>query len=391
VSWPLVKLGKLCTVVRGSSPRPKGDPKYYGGVIPRLMVSDVTRDGKYVTPQIDFLTEAGAEKSRPMKKGDFIIAVSGQPGQALLLAVDACIHDGFAGLRNLDESQINKDYLFHFMNSVKEKFSATASGAIFKNLTTEQIRELEIPLPSLDEQKRIAEILDKANAIRLKRQQAIQLADDFLRSVFVDMFGDPISNPMGFEEETIGNLCDDLFLGLTSKVDYVDDGSGFPLVRAKDINTGELKFDVIKHISETQHKKLTKNHLTKKGDLLVSKSGTLGTCAIVKTDKQFSTYESIFTVRPNPKKLNTLFLINLIQNNSFQQKLIGKKVGGTVAHLNLKMFRDLPFALPPIDLQNKFADKIEVIDKKVLKYRHSSALKNELFSSLSQKAFAGEL
>ena len=99
MSWPLVKLGTLCKVVRGSSPRPKGDPKYYGGNVPRLMVSDVTRDGKFVTPKIDFLTEAGAEKSRPMKKGDFIIAVSGQPGQALILAIDACIHDGFAGLR----------------------------------------------------------------------------------------------------------------------------------------------------------------------------------------------------------------------------------------------------------------------------------------------------
>jgi type I restriction enzyme, S subunit len=95
-----MKLGNLCDIVRGSSPRPQGDPRYYGGSIPRLMIADVTRDGVYVTPQIDSLTEEGSMKSRPMKKGDVIIAVSGDPGRACILNVDACIHDGFVGLRN---------------------------------------------------------------------------------------------------------------------------------------------------------------------------------------------------------------------------------------------------------------------------------------------------
>ncbi len=397
MSSTVVKLGDLCTVVRGSSPRPKGDPRYYGGDVPRLMVSDVTRDGKFVTPQIDFLTKEGAEKSRPMKKDDFIIAVSGQPGQALILAVDACIHDGFAGLRDLDESRVCKDFLYHFMNFAKEKFSATAAGAIFKNLTTEQIRELEIPLPypddpekSLKEQKRIAAILDKADGIRRKRQQAIQLADDFLRSVFLDMFGDPVTNPKDFPISKLGENCEDLFLGLTSKVDYVE-SNGYPLIRAKDINTGELKFDDVKFISEKQHKKLTKNHLTRKGDLLVSKSGTLGTCAIVRTDREFSTYESIFTVRPKLESLGLHYLIHLLQNRGFKEKLLGNKVGGTVAHLNLKMFRDFEVGLPPISLQDKFSNKIEKIEAKLEKYKKSGEESDFLFSSLSQKAFKGEL
>ncbi|QYS86153.1 restriction endonuclease subunit S [Flavobacterium oreochromis] len=114
-----MKLGELCDVVRGSSPRPQGDPKYFGGNVPRLMIADVTRDGKYVTPIIDFLTEEGAKKSRPMKKGDVIIAVSGDPGRPCILAVDACIHDGFVGLRNLNENKILKTYLFYFLNYFK--------------------------------------------------------------------------------------------------------------------------------------------------------------------------------------------------------------------------------------------------------------------------------
>ena len=90
-----MRLGNLCEIVRGSSPRPKEDPRFNGGSVPRLMVADVTRDGKYVTPRIDSLTKEGAALSRPMQKGDLVIAVSGNPGLPAILEIDACIHDGF--------------------------------------------------------------------------------------------------------------------------------------------------------------------------------------------------------------------------------------------------------------------------------------------------------
>ena len=395
MSWPLVEIGELVQKISTWNPMKSESIEQFNYVD----LSSVDKDRKIIdlgsVPKV-FTNEAPSRARQLLQSNDVLVSTV-RPNLNGVAKVPSNLNGatastGYCVLRGESE-KLDSKYLYFWVqtNLFVLDMISKSTGANYPAVSDKIIKQSKIPLPPLDEQKRIAAILDKADAIRRKRQQAINLADDFLRSVFLDMFGDPISNPMDFEEETIGNLCEDLFLGLTSKVDYVDDGSGFPLVRAKDINTGELKFDVIKYISETQHKKLTKNHLTRKGDLLVSKSGTLGTCAIVKTDKQFSTYESIFTVRPNLKKLNTLFFINLIQNKSFQQKLIGKKVGGTVAHLNLKMFRDLPFALPPIELQNKFADKIAIIDKKVLKYRDSLAFKSDLFNSLSQQAFAGEL
>lgn len=299
-----------------------------------------------------------------------------------------------------DKGRLDRRYLAYylrsqnFVNWVTEKIA----GAKMPRVSMDVFWKHEIPVPfidnhrkSLEEQKRIAAILDKADVIRRKRQQAIQLADDLLRSVFLDMFGDPVSNPKGFPDSKLGTNCDDLFLGLTSKVDYVDGINGYPLIRAKDINKGELSFDEVKYISETQHRKLTKNHLTRKGDLLVSKSGTLGTCAIVRTEREFSTYESIFTVRPNVSKVNLHYLIHLLQNRGFKDKLIGNKVGGTVAHLNLKMFRDFEIGLPPIDIQNRFSVKIIKCEKKIEKYRQSAIEAKSFFNSISQKAFAGEL
>jgi len=286
---------------------------------------------------------------------------------------------------------LDQGYLYHFLPKALDKIHAETPAVTVKHLSVKGIRAIEIPLPPLPEQKRIAAILDKADAIRRKRQQAIQLADDFLRAVFLDMFGDPVTNPKKYPVTKLGTLCEDLFLGLTSKVDYIEGTDGYPLVRAKDINTGELSFDDVRYISEEQHRKLTKHHLTRKGDLLVSKSGTLGTCAIVRSDREFSTYESIFTVRPDPSRLDIHYLIHLLQNKGFKEKLIGNKVGGTVAHLNLRMFRDFEIGVPPIDLQKSFSNTILKCEAKLEKYRESGEEAEFLFSSASQKAFSGQL
>jgi type I restriction enzyme, S subunit len=172
--WRWVKLGEISTVVRGSSPRPKGDPKYYGGNVPRLMVEDVTRDGMYVTPKVDFLTEEGAKLSRPMKQGDVIMVVSGAPGLPGILAVDACIHDGFVGFRDVEQSVLLNTFLFYFLKCANAATDSLAVGAIFRNLTTDQIKDIDVPLPPLDEQKRIAAILnEKMEGVEEARRNAI--------------------------------------------------------------------------------------------------------------------------------------------------------------------------------------------------------------------------
>ena len=168
--WTIVKLEDFCTIVRGSSPRPKGDSRYYGGSIPRLMVADITRDGMYATPQIDSLTAEGATKSRPMNKGDVIITVSGNPGLPTILVVDACIHDGFVGLREIHDN-VNREYLYWILLSQHQTNGLQSVGAIFKNLTTHQIKEFKIPLPPLIIQQAIvAEIETEQSLVAANRE-----------------------------------------------------------------------------------------------------------------------------------------------------------------------------------------------------------------------------
>lgn len=178
VEWQVVQLQTVSEVIRGASPRPQGDPRYYGGDVPRLMGADVTRDGKWVTPKIDFLTEEGAKRSRPCPRGTLTIICSGDVGVPSFLAVDACIHDGFLALINIDESQANKEYLYHIIYSVKQRFYASAThGGVFTNLTTGILKEFLVPLPPLAEQQRISSILDVADekiSTELRKQKYYQ-------------------------------------------------------------------------------------------------------------------------------------------------------------------------------------------------------------------------
>lgn len=169
--WPTMSMRELAVIVRGSSPRPKSDPRFYGGPVPRLMVSDITRDGMYTTPQIDTLTELGATMSRPMKKGDVIITVSGNPGLPTILATDACIHDGFVGLRDLQQDKVLPEFLYFNLLAQHDAHGAQSVGAVFRNLTTDQIGDFRVPVPLIEtQQKVVSTLLAEQSLIEASRE-----------------------------------------------------------------------------------------------------------------------------------------------------------------------------------------------------------------------------
>lgn len=174
-NWKIKRIEELGTVIRGASPRPKSDPRYYGGNVPRLMVEDVTRDGKYVTPKVDFLTEEGSKLSRPCKAGTLTIVCSGDVGTPSFLAVDACIHDGFLGITDLSD-QIDEDYLYYQMLRLKSKIERSAThGGVFTNLTTQILKDFEIQVPPLKEQKTISTMVSQMDRDLVKETKLLDL------------------------------------------------------------------------------------------------------------------------------------------------------------------------------------------------------------------------
>ncbi|HQV51679.1 MAG: restriction endonuclease subunit S [Flavobacteriales bacterium] len=191
--WETVDLGSLCEVVRGSSPRPQGDARYFGGPVPRLMVADLTRDGMYVTPQIDSLTIEGSQRSRPMKRGDLVMAVSGKPGLPAILMVDCCIHDGFAGFRDFDKG-FDLRFIYHYLNMLAVGVSDKSVGAIFKNITTEEIRRMRIPLVPLKAQERFGTLLHNIQKQRTCIAASLHQSEGLFGSLLQGAFRGELGN-----------------------------------------------------------------------------------------------------------------------------------------------------------------------------------------------------
>ena len=184
---PTKRLDELCNLVRGSSPRPQGDPAFFGGKVPRLMIADITRDGVYVHPSIDSLTELGATKSRPMLKGDVVMAVSGAVGLPAILAVDACIHDGFVGFRSLSK-EISPEYMYGFLSAYRRLSIGQAVGATFQNLKTDQIREWLVPMPTPEAQSNFLTVVEKVRSIEKRQISATKLSEETYSSLLSKCF-----------------------------------------------------------------------------------------------------------------------------------------------------------------------------------------------------------
>jgi len=181
--WPVKKVKDLCEIVRGSSPRPKADPKFYGGPVPRLMVADIARDGWLVTPRIDSLTVEGAKRSRPVPAGTIVMAVSGNVGLMSELAIGACVHDGFVAFTHLKTDQIEPKYLMLCLHFLKMTHETRKAGAIFQNLTTHDIKSLDIPLPPMEVQLRYLQAFSGSKALEARLKATPCAADNLFNSL----------------------------------------------------------------------------------------------------------------------------------------------------------------------------------------------------------------
>jgi type I restriction enzyme S subunit len=375
-----ITIDEVATVVRGSSPRPQGDVRYYGGNVPRLMVSDVTRDGMYVTPKLDFLTEEGATKSRPMKKGDFVIAVSGDPGEPCILTVDACIHDGFVGFRNLDISKVFTPYLYRFFKYNKLKSKSQAVGAIYKNLNTDQIKGIQIPLPPLPQQQKIANILDAADALRQNDKALIAKYDQLTQALFLDMFGDPVSSKI----IELGEVIKLIGGGTPSKmIDEYWIGT-IPWASVKDLKS-DLLTSTIDHISEAAIANSATN-LIPAGSLIIATRMAVGKAVICLQDTAIN--QDLKAVKIIGEA-NVKFLQHLFKSKESYFDSVSS--GATVKGIKIEHITKLKVPFPPIELQNQFAKRVAVIEEQKAIAQKSLEHSEALFNSLLQKAFKGAL
>nr|WP_290442226.1 restriction endonuclease subunit S [Pseudoalteromonas sp. CnMc7-37] len=289
-----------------------------------------------------------------------------------------------------DKDRLDRKYLTYYLrsNSFVNWISDQVAGAKMPRVSMKVFWEHQIPLPPLEEQKRIAAILDKADSVRCKRQQAIDLADDFLRSVFLDMFGDPVTNPKGWETKPLKLLCDIKGGGTPSKSNETYWGGDIPWVSPKDMKSLYISTSKDKITSEAIKGSSTKL-IDTDSVLMVVRSGVLKhTVPLALTTKPVSINQDMkaFSCRAD---LNSHYLLFCLK--AFSQFLLGTVRGTTADNLSSDVINNLSVPVPPIEMQEKFASIALKQQSTKAKNKNSNDLSLLSFNSLSQKAFVGEL
>lgn len=285
---------------------------------------------------------------------------------------------------------VDQKFLYYALN--KRGFKDVITGAAQPQITREGLSKIVLDIPESKEyQLHIASLLSKAENLISKRKESIRLLDDFLKSTFLEMFGDSVKNEKKWNKSELKNYAKvriGPFGSLLHREDYVQ--NGIPLVNPSHIGEGKIAIDPELTISKSKMKELSA-YVMHEGDVVLGRRGEIGRCAVVtkKEDGYLCGTGSIF-IRPTAE-LSPIFLYNTISSASMRKVLENSAKGITMKNLNSGIIEKLKIPVPPIELQTQFAQIVEKTEAIKTQYQQSLQELENLYGSLSQRAFKGEL
>ena len=294
--------------------------------------------------------------------------------------------------------ELDRDYLAHFLLRPEsiDLASSRATGANLPRLSPRSLAQFKIPLPPLSEQQRIANILDKADTLRVKRRAALAQLDELAQSIFLEMFGaravvgSAMSSVAGVASQIPGSIRTGPFGSQLLHGEFTD--SGIAVLGIDNAVHNEFRWGDRRYISERKYQQLER-YTVHPGDILITIMGTCGRCAIVPNDIPLAiNTKHLCCITLNTSKCLPVFLhAYFLQHPIARRYLTRKAKGAIMSGLNMGIIKDLPVPLVPMRDQQEFARRVEAIE--ALKSQHRTALGqfDELFASLQQRAFRGEL
>lgn len=335
-------------------------------------------------------------KKYELKENDILISLTGNVGRVGLVTkniLPAYLNQRVGCIR-IKEDLVDNNFLFHFLNNdcFENDCINNSKGIAQLNLSTEWLKDVEIKLPSLEDQKKIAKILDKADEIRTKKKQANEKFDKFLKSTFVDMFGDPVKNDKSLPIAKVGELTTLVSSGSTplggSSV-YQDEGVLF--IRSQNVLMNKFDFTDIAHISDEIYNSMARTQVQMNDVLLNITGASIGRIHRYMFKDKANVNQHVSIIRPVLDRISPVYLEYCIGNSNYQHNILRQNSGATRQAFNFEQIKGFKIPLPPIEKQNKFARIVEKVE--VQKQKNEEVLKqmDNLFNSLSQKAFKGEL
>lgn len=390
--WNTVPIGGLVEPVKSWNPLRVTED----GVFNYIDLSAVDQATKTIISARETICREAPTRARQLiAEGDILVSTVRPNLNAIAMVAaendGATASTGFCILRpRLD--YLSSNYLFHWVKSSQfvADMVSKATGASYPAVSDRIIRESLIPVPGLVEQRRIAAILDQADALRAKRREALAQLTSLTQSIFIEMFGDPISNPLKIKVVQLSEITTRITDGVHQKPNYTEDG--VPFISVKDITSGVLKFDSCKFISLEDHKKFTKRCKAEYLDVLYTKVGaTYGRPALVNTFNEFSLYVSVCLIKPKKELVDSFFLCAALSTAALKNQADSRIKGIGVPDLHLDQIQKLLIPLPTLIEQRKFAERVAAVQKQKDLNLASLAELDALFASLQHRAFRGEL
>lgn len=394
--WPLVPIEDIFAIARGGSPRPidsflTDDPDGVNWV----MISDATESGKYINSTKKRIRQEGVKRSRVVQPGDFLLTNSMSFGRPYIMNTSGCIHDGWLVLSPRNQN-VSPDFFYHLLGSdfVYAEFVRRAAGATVKNLNIDLVKGVQVPLPPMPEQRRIADLLDRAEALRAKRRAALGQLDALTQSIFLDLFGDPATNPKGWPLAHVGDVAD-VQGGLQVSSARKNHPCEIPYLRVANVFRGFLDLSEIKTLRATEAE-ISRTKLEKDDLLIVEGHGNpaeIGRGALWDGSVVGCIHQNhIIRVRFKRAQVLPLFACSYLNSPGGRRHLL--RAGKTTSGLNtisVSEVRSAPVVLPPLSLQHEFASRIDAVEKLKVAYRASLVTLDHLFAVLGYRAFRGEL
>ena len=380
MSVPTARLGDLVDILSGFA----FDAANFSdeGDIALIRIRDVIRG------QSNTFYRGGYDDKYLIQKGDILIGMDGEFNRARWQSAPALLNQRVCKIKS-SSPKLSDEYLFHFLPAALKAIEDTTSFVTVKHLSAKQIKDISIPLPPVEEQRRIAAILDQAETLRTQRRTALALLDSLTQSLFLDMFGDPVANPKGLPICELQRLCTRITDGTHQSPAWQK--SGIPFLFISNIVEGQINFDTHKFISADTHAELTKRCPIEIGDVLYTTVGSYGNAAVVSTKELFAFQRHIAHIKPDRSKLDSRFLAAMIQSPGVRQQVDKVAKGIAQKTVNLADLKGLSVFWPPLPLQQTFATRIAAIEALKATHRRALAALDALFASLQQRAFAGQL
>ena len=381
-SWQWVKLGDICEIIRGGSPRPiKEFLTTKNNGLNWIKISDSDIGGKYIISAKEKIIKEGLSKTRFIKSGSLLLTNSMSFGRPYILKIDGCIHDGWLVLNNFEKFAYI-DFLYFLISSdfIQKSFRFSASGSTVNNLTTDKVKTTYIPLPPKDEQekivKKIDELFSQIDILETSKQSLLKnikhtkarILDLALQGKLVENsripndvksripsdFNPPFEIPNSWAWVKLGDICEISSGGTPSRneAEFWENGT-IPWLKIADI-----KDDYVNSSSEFITQKGLENSsakIFKKGTLLFTIFATLGEVAILNIDA--STNQAIVGLTPKKDNYITKFIFFALKNIKNSVNLIGR--GATQKNINQTILKNFYIPLPPLDEQEKIVKKID--------------------------------